>query len=539
LPSQADLFLVKRPAVLLACLAIAVVVVSAPLADSVTSPTLSVSESSPYEYVSGSTLYYAPTGTNSGTFTVTAKASAVSGIASVAFPAVFGSDSFIDTTSPYSQLYSWTSGTIVSGSKVVTATDKDIVPDIATSSFTLSPDTTAPSGQTVALSGGPGYPTLSVPLVLAGGTDAGSGLNAAGSVAERASATLLGGACGTFGSFAAVTLSGGVDTTVASGSCYRYQYTAVDNVGNTSSVSKPSADAKVDTTPPTTPTLLLTGQTNAAATGSVVFYSPTADGSFAVTAASTDGESGIASYTFPSLDGLTVVGTGASRIFRFSGGQSAPSAPLTVTATNGTGLTSPAASFTIVPDPTPPTLTIRCNGRPCLATPYPKAVMVTLLAADGSGSGVDTIRFTTNGTSPTRDRSPEYTGPFSVRTLTQLRARAYDRAGNPSSPLAITVRSLADRLLFSAPTQLAVKSGAHYVFARVTSTRRSIASATMTGPNLKRPHLWRFILGPGTSIVRLRLPAGLARTGRYRIVWTVQAGTQKKSKTTLVVLRSA
>ena len=64
-----------------------------------------------------------------------------------------------------------------------------------------------------------------------------------------------------------------------------------------------------------------------------------------------------------------------------------------------------------------------------------------------------------------------------------------------------------------------------------------MASATMTGPNLKQPKRWRFILGAGTSIVQLKLPAGLARTGRYKVVWRVQAGTQKTSRTTVVTLR--
>jgi hypothetical protein len=279
--------MVKRVLTLFACLAIAGVVVAAPLADAVTNPKVTVTESSPYEYLSGVNLYYAPTGTNTGSFTVTGTASAVSGIANAAFPVVFASDSFTDTTSPYAQTYSWASGATAAGAKAVIFTDKDAVPDTATASFTLTPDITGPTGQTVALSGGPGYSALSVPLVLGNGTDTGSGLNSSSGVVERASATLSNGICGTFGTFAAVTLSGGADPTVATGNCYRYQYKAADNVGNVSTASPPSADARVDTTPPATPTLLFGSQTNAAAVGSVVYYSPNG-GSFAVTGGSNE-----------------------------------------------------------------------------------------------------------------------------------------------------------------------------------------------------------------------------------------------------------
>lgn len=142
---------------LLACLAIAFVVVAEPLADSVTGPTVTLTESSLYEHVSGTTLYYAPTGSNSGSFTATATTSAGSGIASVAFPAVFGADALIDTTTPYAQTYSWTPGASAGGSKTVTATDRDIPADVGTATFVVTPDTSPPGGQTIALSGGPGY----------------------------------------------------------------------------------------------------------------------------------------------------------------------------------------------------------------------------------------------------------------------------------------------------------------------------------------------------------------------------------------------
>jgi len=162
-------------------------------------------------------------------------------------------------------------------------------------------------------------------------------------------------------------------------------------------------------------------------------------------------------------------------------------------------------------------------------------VTITATATDGSGSGIDTIRFTTDGTNPTADRGTEFARSFVARTLTHLKVRAYDKAGNASEIAALTIRSSADRLVFAAPLRMSVKTGAGYLFTRVTLTRRAIVSATMTGPRLKRAQRWHFLLEPGTSIVKLRLPAGLARTGRYRVVWAVRAGTQTTTRTTMVV----
>ncbi len=131
---------------------------------------------------------------------------------------------------------------------------------------------------------------------------------------------------------------------------------------------------------------------------------------------------------------------------------------------------------------------------------------------------------------------PSTCGAFALTTLTHLKVRAYDKAGNPSRLVALTIRSAADRLAITAPRQLAVKANARYAFVRVTSTRRGIATATMRGPRLKRPHRWKFILDAGTSIVQLRLPTGLSRPGRYTISWAVRAGTKKTSKTTRIAL---
>src|SRR5213076_185155 len=87
-------------------------------------PALTLSESSPLEHATGTTLFYNPQGGNSGSFSVSATSSdAQSGVASIAFPAVFGSDSSTQTTGTYSQTYSWTASDSASGAKAVVATN--------------------------------------------------------------------------------------------------------------------------------------------------------------------------------------------------------------------------------------------------------------------------------------------------------------------------------------------------------------------------------------------------------------------------------
>ncbi len=222
-----------------------------------------------------------------------------------------------------------------------------------TSTITFVRDVTAPTGHSVSLVGGPYYSSLSVPLNLGNGTDSQSGVNTSSGVVQRASATLTTGTCGTFGSYSTVTLSGGADTTVTTGNCYRYTYRVSDNVGNQSAASAASADAKVDTTAPSAPTLSYSAMTNVVASGNVLRYLPGSAGGLTVTASSTDAQSAIASYGFPTLPaGWTVSGSGASRSWTYTINPTAPSGNQNVSANNNSGLSATSA-FTLAPDTRP------------------------------------------------------------------------------------------------------------------------------------------------------------------------------------------
>ena len=161
----------------------------------------------------------------------------------------------------------------------------------ATSTFTATPDSTAPSGGSLAYTNGySNGSTVSISFVK--GTDTGSGLNSASGTIEVSTATLAGGACGTFGSYsiAAVEPVSGVNLPVTSGTCYQYRYLISDNVGNQTTYTSASV-TKVDSVAPVD-NLSLESAVNASLTGGTVFYRGNVAGSFKVLDAAVDTASG-------------------------------------------------------------------------------------------------------------------------------------------------------------------------------------------------------------------------------------------------------
>src|SRR5207253_3014683 len=184
---------------------------------------------------------------------------------------------------------------------------------------------------------------------------------------QRDAIGLAGGSCGAFtGSWASVTLSGGNDTTVTNGNCYRYREVAADNVGNSTN-SSASNTAKIDTSAPSTPTLAFS-VTSAPSTPTLAFsglssnayydgagsfwFRPAAGGTFTVTAASSDSESGIGSYSFGTLNSNGGSNWGGSQSgdhydYTFNASTTAPTTSRTVNSTNGAASNSSNASYTI------------------------------------------------------------------------------------------------------------------------------------------------------------------------------------------------
>lgn len=207
-------------------------------------------------FLNGATLYYK--GDASGSFklidTVT---DAGSGPASATFPAIattgwtHGAETVTTPAGgPYtSATFSWTSSPANPAGYAVSA--KDVANNTGSAPLTFVSDTTPPAGGGISYTDGV-VNALSVPITITPSSDGQSGVNPGSAIVRRAQAPLntTTETCGAFGGFTTtVTLVGGADTSVASGSCYMYQSLISDNVGNQATYTSASV-AKVDTNGP-------------------------------------------------------------------------------------------------------------------------------------------------------------------------------------------------------------------------------------------------------------------------------------------------
>ncbi len=373
-------------------------------------------------HVSATTLFYRPGGGRSGSFTVDAAATdSDSGIEKVNFPAVgtgvsrtapggAGDDT---APTPYQGSYDWADTASAAGAQTVTATNN--ASGTGTATFTLTADSAPPSGGSATFTGlvgtGSAYRNVaSIPVVLANGSDSGSGINGTTEslqrqVADLTSAGIADGGCGTFANDGAATVDPALSFTdatgIVTGKCYRYLYTVTDNVGNAAVYT--SADVKVDTSAPAAPAQLLTenpADPDQHATGSTVFFRPGTDGgSFRVTSTATDAQSGIKQVSSPSITNVS------------GGGANDPTSPYeadytwsvstlagdggdkNVTATNNADGTSVAGTFAFTPDSAASSGgSVTFTGLVGTGTTYRTTAEIPVVLAngtDGAGSGIN------------------------------------------------------------------------------------------------------------------------------------------------------
>jgi peptidoglycan/xylan/chitin deacetylase (PgdA/CDA1 family) len=82
-------------------------------------------------------------------------------------------------------------------------------------------------------------------------------------------------------------------------------------------------------------------------------------------------------------------------------------------------------------DTTPPTSSIQCNGATCSSGFYNPSVSVKLFGTDTGGSGLKSIHYTTDGSTPdASDPSVANGGSVPISSTTTIKFRAEDNAGN-------------------------------------------------------------------------------------------------------------
>jgi hypothetical protein len=412
-------------------------------------------------FLSGSTLYFKSNAAGSFAL-VNTVTDAGSGPASATFPAVTASNwthpNQTTTTpdgGPYtSSTYSWTSGagTPVAAERTFTSADVAGNPS-GGSVLTFQPDSAAPSGGAVTVNGASANGSAPVTVNTSGSysiaslaqytepqTATAAGL--ASSLLVRDQAPLSTDGTGTCGSYSSPTTisanrTENSSTGITTGNCYRYTLTGADNVGNTASIS---TIVKVDTTPPSAPALALTAAGSFAFTnGTTAYYngSSGASSSIAVTATSTDGESGIQKINFPTLTGFAGGGDDTSSPFgaTYTWTSSNDSGSKSVTATNGIGTAGTAATFSLVRDVTAPSggaLTV--NGVPAssggststvngslpiiLRTDYAEAQSATQSGLNASTLTVQSATLT-SGTCGAPGSGGPFTSPTTITGTTQ------------------------------------------------------------------------------------------------------------------------
>jgi uncharacterized protein YfaP (DUF2135 family) len=261
-------------------------------------PVLTLSESIPDAFVQGTTVFYRPAAAT-GMFNVTATATdGGSGIQKFTFPALSAGFTptavTTDTIAPYALNYSWTAGaTLSSATNTVTVYDK--VGNTSTATFTVRPDSTAPTTTDNTAAIGNAWKNTNQTVALTRSDGTGSGVAATYYT--------------TNGSTPTTTSQSGTSVSLTSDGTYTISYFSVDNVTNTEAVKTGSTQIRIDKTAPTVtmtapPAVIHNGQ--------------------ALTATASDAVSGIASVTY-----LYCAGTACT-----------PSTPI------GTSSTGPSYSIT-------------------------------------------------------------------------------------------------------------------------------------------------------------------------------------------------
>ena len=326
-------------------------------------------------YTNGTTIYFR--GSTAGQFQIQDPATdTMSAVESVNYPLTSApwthANETVTTATTYSSsAYSYTAGAAAPSAAQRTLTATDGYGNTSTLVVPFVSDTTAPAGGALTVNGtgatGGGTTSLTTGTSVTIGTrtdytetQSGTAAGLASSTLTREDGTLSANSCSGYG--APATITGNPNQTGLTTGCYRFTLTGTDNVGNAVSLT---TTVKVDTSAPSVSSVTvgsLSNTTDSAANGSTFYYRPAGSGgTFAVSTAASDGESGLGNATYPALAGGFTPASSAgvappspySRTYTWPASTGTDSGSKTISVANNAG-GSTNGSFSIVSDSTAP-----------------------------------------------------------------------------------------------------------------------------------------------------------------------------------------
>jgi Ca2+-binding RTX toxin-like protein len=245
----------------IAAILLGAIVPAAVAAPTVTFNSFAEVTGTPYQHAIGSTMFFNPTQAGGFNLLIDASDASPPYVTDVTFPDLDGpasdwtaSPSLVDTSPvgiTYEVMYSWGGGAPANPGAQLAVGNSDNFTN-STAAFTVTADSTAPTGGSVSyFNGGTNITSTNVAFVN-GNDGAGSGI--ANRQLMRRQGILSGGICGSWGGFVVLGAANPAsspynDTGLSDGNCYEYRYDVTDNVGNV--VQYPSGSTlRVDMTAP-------------------------------------------------------------------------------------------------------------------------------------------------------------------------------------------------------------------------------------------------------------------------------------------------
>jgi hypothetical protein len=177
------------------------------------------------------------------------------------------------------------------------------------------------------------------------------------------------------------------------------------------------------------------------------------------------------------------------------------------------GVVEPTNMQLIQVDTTKPTISAACNGTTCSTGWYTTTPVSVTLTGTDTGSGIDKLYYTTDGSTPTTS-SPVYSSAINVTQTTTVKYISSNKAGNTSAvgTTALKIDAARPTVAMTSPA-----NGASLKKATITVTASASDPGTGSGAasGIKQVQFFR---DNGTSL-------GIDTTANYSASWVATVGT--------------